>query len=551
MVVLIIDDEPDVIKALKLLLPWKRMGFELVLCATTVSDAQKILQAQHVDIVIIDMIIGDESGLNLAKYIVENQSSTLSPCKIIAISGYEDYSLVRGMFLYGGVDYLLKPIEEEQLRLTVEKAINEIKSQTKDQNLTELLEIEIPIYEEMLLQNYFKREDNNIFYRELAARNSIFANSKKAFLLYSDNYLCPNSSLINENSSDSATFTSVFREVQNLHEFHDSLYACSYKDNSLQVFLILIYADYENVLRILEIKFRNIEELSHHPVLWGKSDFFSPDTSIKKVLFQAKAAYYLSPIYTKNTIIHPFTALPSNSIEKTKDAFASQLRSNQESDDSLYADMLFGIDDKLAKSCLNWTKENLDVYEITLFHIQKIVKHFNELVHQCDHHLSEQYPDALRESKIFTLSLQDSILTKDELLQNISEDIFTFMQNYHEKVQSLRDNNNLMQDIAQYIKKHYEENFDQQSYADLFHINKDYMSRKFKEVLGIGMVQYLNNIRIKKAKELLFSTDMKIFEIADKVGYMDEKYFTKIFKRNCGLSPSAFRQACDANNSDN
>ena len=73
------------------------------------------------------------------------------------------------------------------------------------------------------------------------------------------------------------------------------------------------------------------------------------------------------------------------------------------------------------------------------------------------------------------------------------------------------------------------------------YINKDYLSRKFKETFGSGMVAYLTNIRIKHAKELLVSSDMQVQEIAIAVGFQDEGYFTKQFKKIVSMTPAAYR----------
>lgn len=56
------------------------------------------------------------------------------------------------------------------------------------------------------------------------------------------------------------------------------------------------------------------------------------------------------------------------------------------------------------------------------------------------------------------------------------------------------------------------------------------------------MAKYLNNIRIRKAQELLKSTDLQIQEIADRVGYFDSKYFSRQFKLATGMTPAQFRQ---------
>ena len=98
-----------------------------------------------------------------------------------------------------------------------------------------------------------------------------------------------------------------------------------------------------------------------------------------------------------------------------------------------------------------------------------------------------------------------------------------------------------MEQLAQLLEANYAKKFRQQEYAEQLHLNKDHMSRKFKEHYGMGMVAYLNEIRIRKARELLLNTDLQIQEIADSTGYFDSKYFSQQFKKLEGCSPNEYR----------
>jgi len=115
------------------------------------------------------------------------------------------------------------------------------------------------------------------------------------------------------------------------------------------------------------------------------------------------------------------------------------------------------------------------------------------------------------------------------------------LEHIHQEIYTVRKSGDLMYEIADYLELNYKEPFDQCRYSDLFHINKDYLSRKFKETFGSGMVAYLTNIRIKHAKELLVSSDMQVQEIAIAVGFQDEGYFTKQFKKIVSMTPAAYR----------
>ena len=78
---------------------------------------------------------------------------------------------------------------------------------------------------------------------------------------------------------------------------------------------------------------------------------------------------------------------------------------------------------------------------------------------------------------------------------------------------------------------------------ELFGHNFDYMNRVFKKVNGKTVFQYLTQVRIHHAKLLLCNTSMKIGEIGKRVGFPDEYYFSRVFKKYTGISPAAFARS--------
>ena len=98
-----------------------------------------------------------------------------------------------------------------------------------------------------------------------------------------------------------------------------------------------------------------------------------------------------------------------------------------------------------------------------------------------------------------------------------------------------------MHQIAQYMELNYARPFVQADYARLFFINKDYMCRKFKDTFGVSMLTYLNQIRIEHAKVMLADPNLKIRDIAYAVGFEDEKYFARQFKKLTHKTPGDYR----------
>ncbi|NLY18227.1 MAG: AraC family transcriptional regulator [Clostridiaceae bacterium] len=100
-------------------------------------------------------------------------------------------------------------------------------------------------------------------------------------------------------------------------------------------------------------------------------------------------------------------------------------------------------------------------------------------------------------------------------------------------------------DIGQCIIKmqmEYQNDHPVSYYANIANLSVSRFIRKFKDTMNISPIKYIEKIRMDKSKELLTDTDLTIYEISEIVGYNDPFYFSKVFKRNTGLSPTAFRK---------
>lgn len=73
-------------------------------------------------------------------------------------------------------------------------------------------------------------------------------------------------------------------------------------------------------------------------------------------------------------------------------------------------------------------------------------------------------------------------------------------------------------------------------------ITPEYLGTQFHQEMGINFSAYVRKFRIEKAKKLLLGTDMKLYEIAAQAGYMDAKYFSRVFKAETGMLPAEYRK---------
>jgi two-component system response regulator YesN len=99
----------------------------------------------------------------------------------------------------------------------------------------------------------------------------------------------------------------------------------------------------------------------------------------------------------------------------------------------------------------------------------------------------------------------------------------------------------LFKKVEQYISDNLKEELDLEKTAARFNLSSYYFSRSFKEALGYNFSDYINMLRIKKAKELLISNSLSIKEVCYSVGYSDPNYFSKVFKKYEGLSPKEYK----------
>ena len=99
----------------------------------------------------------------------------------------------------------------------------------------------------------------------------------------------------------------------------------------------------------------------------------------------------------------------------------------------------------------------------------------------------------------------------------------------------------LTEHIREYLETHYMEDICLQDAAEQLHYSDAYFCKFFKQNFEKSFIMYLSELRIEKAKELLADVTINVKDIGQKVGYRDSSYFTKVFKRFTGVTPSEYR----------
>lgn len=101
--------------------------------------------------------------------------------------------------------------------------------------------------------------------------------------------------------------------------------------------------------------------------------------------------------------------------------------------------------------------------------------------------------------------------------------------------------NSVVQNIKEFIDKKYMEDISLSDLADTFYLSKEHLSRLFKKETGQNLFSYIMDLKLEKAKRLLSETDRTLDDIAFSLGFSNGNYFSKVFKKNIGVSPSSYR----------
>ena len=131
--VMIVDDNTNIVKGLKILIDWEKLGFSVTATAKNAYEAIDAMKKNKIDVVITDIRMPEMSGLELLKYLRENYPDIT----LITISGYDEFEYAQKAIAYGVKGYLLKPVEEEEL-ISVLKSVREDAEIKKREKVTRI-----------------------------------------------------------------------------------------------------------------------------------------------------------------------------------------------------------------------------------------------------------------------------------------------------------------------------------------------------------------------------------------------------------------------------
>jgi two-component system response regulator YesN len=158
-----------------------------------------------------------------------------------------------------------------------------------------------------------------------------------------------------------------------------------------------------------------------------------------------------------------------------------------------------------------------------------------ELVNQYVRFGENPMEELRREMQLFSCARFDSL---EEMRNQLEHLILNFEREY----QKNSDPNDVVEAARRYLEQHFSEEISLQSMANDLFVSSAYLSIRFKNKMGQTMVQYLEDLRMKRAAEYLQLGKLSVSEVAELVGYHDASYFTRVFRKTYGMSPRSYRE---------
>jgi len=516
MKVLIVDDEPKLREGLKSIVPWSDLGYQVVDTAANGNEALEKHDIYDPDLMLIDIRMPGMDGLQLIEAIRERDAEI----HLLILSGYADFDYAKRAISNRVDGYLLKPVDEEELS----KYLLQIKEAIEQEQATMALNrAASDISREQFISSMFNPESQTdpAALRQMAERSGLLWNQYQVLLLHTNHY-------------DESR-----QEVDN--QLRNRLVKVCEERGLGTVFSIHGYLGILMPRPVLTAGARKelLQLLEEAAGLTGMSFTASLGRPVNRVEDVADSYRGAS-----DRIRERFFYVPGEMLFPESKRFASdqgageqQLYELEQLMEQLYYAVDVGhveVQRKLILSAAyamvneGYTEEGIKSAFVELLTgvYNKLIQHHSELQSRTKEY-SDRIAAIFRQSTVEGLCGHASQFLKELIWQ---------------AGQGGRDQE--MKRIMDLIQRNYNENLKLETLASVFNYNSAYLGKMFKSTTGEYFNTYLDKVRINKAKDFL-KQGMKVYQVAEKVGYTNVDYFHSKFKKYVGTSPSNYRKELD------
>lgn len=498
---MIIDDEPVVRAGLKLLIPWSDYNFELCAEGVDGKDGLKKLLEHSPDLVLVDLKMPGMTGIELIREAKKQKFMG----KFIILTGHSDFEFAKSAISLGVRAYLLKPIDENELRENVIELLAELEAKKNLDDYYTLSEIKA---RQVVLRRLLQpSEDKESIGREINLYGMDFKYNKFCVAI-----LSKKAEDIGQGMSFSLELIEAIQKgVLNI----DTVYV----DNHL----------------VLICKGSSYTELRKHllnyydkAMMENKDDLFIAIGHDVANWEDINFSYEFARLLTDNKFLY-----------KDMDSICiDDLKANHIDSEGYYADHLCELieigDREAIRERLRDLKEMYKSRIAKETEIKVQVIHNIVLLHGI---LEKKYPDRVAEYHGFDLVTNG--IKKSDSLENLMQQVSRYTMEVTDKI-GITTTDNIVKRVLAYMERNYVQDLKLEDIAKIFSYNSAYLGKVFKKVVGESFNNVLNRIRVDNAKRLLSESDLKVYQISEQVGYSNTDYFYTKFRKYVGLSPKEY-----------
>lgn len=537
------EDEVVVRETIKRMIPWEELGFELVGEAADGEMALPLLIRQQPDLLITDIKMPFMDGLTLARL----AKKEIPGLKVVILSGYDDFNYAKQAIGIGVEDYLLKPITKNALIERLSEIRSRYEHEKTQKEYYEKFHREMQAYEKNSIRDFFEAlvrgsmDMMEVYKRAEKLGLDIVAEAYNV-LIFTMNCDKDFSGQRDEYSSWEAESLEL---LENFFAGHSS--AMLFRSNIFS-YGVLLKGQRETIeenTRACVDEIRKILSRQDGRREWFLAVGQSVErlSQIQKSYHTASRAFSQRYLYDENilyydemeTMEHPGgqaetednAYLQKVDVNALNPAILQKFLSNglQEETENFVKDYFYAIGQEPMESLVFRNYVILNVRFSVISFIKGLGCDTNEME-------SADTEEVLAESG----KNMESAITYAKKM--ISQAIEIRDQNSGNK------NRSILKTAVDFIDSHYmEEDISLNTVANVANVSANHFSALFSQNMGQTFIEYLTTLRMNKAKELLRCTGMRSSEIAGEIGYKDAHYFSYLFKKTQGMTPSDYRKA--------
>lgn len=513
----IVEDEFTMRRGLVNMVRWKELGFQVDGEFSDGRELMEYLKSNIPDVILTDIRMTSVSGLEIARFIFEEQL----PIEVVLLSGHKEFSYAQEALEYHVFHYLLKPVNLTKLREVFRSLKETLDSRGRQENM---LQDRLEHYSRLI--NYEKQQFvTDAYYGALRSAEQMDGRMR---LILSGDAPGEDTNLffvkvVLENDDTYKAFLSNYGE-QELYE--QMLHIMEYFDENLEYYPAAWSGCRENGFAMEGIFWekRAENDREYQPQRLRQSIYSLMEIRAEVAVFRQ--------LKIPDDLLNFADGIGQNEKEKTLVRDAEFLQYLQSQNKLLFSYL-----------CQDRKEEGREIAKTLFQNYQRAGMSFAQ--RQCIYTVTKLLDEITDHDPVARDMLYEECMSSMPTLK--MEELFKWFSNcmdtafcYVEK-QSDSKKDSSIEKVMDYLKQHYDEDITLNTIAEAVFLNPAYISRLIKEQTGRNYTELVMEIRIERAIELLERTDMFVYEVAEKVGYSNLKYFYKVFRKVKGKSPSDYR----------